>query len=209
VTDPTPRRAWNGRTPHAPACLCPGCDVPAGPGRRGFLAVALGGAASLLAAPALAQSQTGMPPGPRRLLLRRNFTEDRFEGVYWSDGGYDREALRRLDWVMRDLSASEVTPMDPRLFDVLFQVSHRLGAVGREYQIHSGYRTPETNAVRRRQSRGVAPTSLHMSGMACDLRLEGFDPLGLARSAAQMQLGGVGFYRQGFVHLDCGPVRRW
>ena len=198
------RRGWNGRTPHPPACLC--C---ASQDRRGFLALAVGGAASLLAAPALAQSQTDMPPGPRRLKVRRNFTDDRFEGIYWADGGYDREALRRLDWVMRDLSASEVTPMDPRLFDVLFQVAHRLGATGREYQIQSGYRTPETNAARTRQSRRVAPTSLHMSGMACDLRLEGYDPLGLARSAAQMQLGGVGYYRQGFVHLDCGPVRRW
>lgn len=201
------RRAWNGRTPHAPSCPC--CAQADGPGRRGLLALALGGAAALVAGPAAAQSQTGMPPGPRRLKLRRNFTDDRFEGIYWADGAYDREALRRLDWVMRDLSAAEVTPMDPRLFDVLFQVAFRLGALDREFQIHSGYRTPETNAVRQRQSRRVAPTSLHMSGMACDCRLEGFDPLGLARSAAAMQLGGVGFYRQGFVHLDCGPVRRW
>lgn len=201
------RRAWNGRIPHPPACPC--CDTPPDPGRRVFLATAVGGAAALLASPALAQSQAGMPDGPRRLKLRRNFTDDRFEGIYWADGAYDREALRRIDWVMRDLSASEVTPMDPRLFDVLFQVAHRLGASEREFQIQSGYRTPETNAVRTRQSRRVAPTSLHMSGMACDLRLEGHDPLGLARSAAQMQLGGVGYYRQGFVHLDCGPVRRW
>lgn len=201
------RRAWNGRTPHAP--LCPCCEEPDSPGRRGFLTLAAGGAASLLAAPAAAQSQAGMPPGPRRLKVRRNFTDDRFDGVYWADGGYDRDALRRLDWVMRDLSASEVTPMDPRLFDVLFQVANRLGTLDREFQIQSGYRTPETNAVRTRQSRRVAPTSLHMSGMACDCRLEGHDPLGMARSAAQMQLGGVGYYRQGFVHLDCGPVRRW
>jgi hypothetical protein len=34
--------------------------------------------------------------------------------------------------------------------------------------------------------------------------------LGLARVASELQLGGVGLYsRDGFVHLDCGPVRRW
>ena len=31
-----------------------------------------------------------------------------------------------------------------------------------------------------------------------------------ARLAAEMQVGGVGLYRRdGFVHLDCGPARRW
>lgn len=203
----TSGRRWNGRVSTAPSCTC--CEASAHAGRRGFLAAAVAGVGSLLSGPAAAQSQAGLPPGPRRLKVRRHFTDDSFEGIYWADGGYDRAALHRLDWVMRDLSASEVTPMDPRLFDVLFQVAHRLGAADRTFHIHSGYRTPETNAVRTRQSRRVAPTSLHMSGMACDCRMDGFEPLALARSAAGMQLGGVGFYRQGFVHLDCGPVRRW
>jgi uncharacterized protein YcbK (DUF882 family) len=48
-----------------------------------------------------------------------------------------------------------------------------------------------------------------MSGMAADVRLPGRNPSGVARSAAAMQLGGVGLYRSGFVHLDCGPARRW
>jgi uncharacterized protein YcbK (DUF882 family) len=49
-----------------------------------------------------------------------------------------------------------------------------------------------------------------MSGMACDCRLPGRDAYGMARIAAEMQAGGVGLYRRdGFVHLDCGPNRRW
>jgi uncharacterized protein YcbK (DUF882 family) len=49
-----------------------------------------------------------------------------------------------------------------------------------------------------------------MSGMAADCRLPGRVGIGLARTAADLQLGGVGLYRRdGFVHLDCGPVRRW
>jgi len=52
--------------------------------------------------------------------------------------------------------------------------------------------------------------SLHMSGMAADVRLPGRNSLELARVAADMQLGGVGLYRRdGFIHLDCGPARRW
>jgi uncharacterized protein YcbK (DUF882 family) len=49
-----------------------------------------------------------------------------------------------------------------------------------------------------------------MSGMAADCRLPGREALGIARAAADMQTGGVGLYRRdGFVHLDCGPARRW
>ena len=48
-----------------------------------------------------------------------------------------------------------------------------------------------------------------MSGMAADCRLPGRDSMGMARLAAEMQAG-VGLYRRdGFVHLDCGPARRW
>ena len=43
-----------------------------------------------------------------------------------------------------------------------------------------------------------------------DVRLPGRNSLELARVAADMQTGGVGLYRRdGFIHLDCGPARRW
>jgi uncharacterized protein YcbK (DUF882 family) len=46
--------------------------------------------------------------------------------------------------------------------------------------------------------------------MAADVRLPGRDSTAMARLAAEMQVGGVGLYRRdGFVHLDCGPARRW
>ena len=49
----------------------------------------------------------------------------------------------------------------------------------------SGYRAPETNAARARESRRVSRASLHMSGMAADVRLPGRDSFGLARLAAR------------------------
>ena len=98
--------------------------------------------------------------------------------------------------------------MDPRLFDVLTPAPRLDAAEG--FQVISGYRAPETNAARARQSRRVSRARLHMSGMAADVRLPGQDSVGLARLAAEMQIGGVGLYRRdGFVHLDCGPARRW
>ncbi len=193
------------------ACpCCAGQDVPRHPpsiGRRAVLGTAL---AALPLSDALAQER-GNPRGgaARRIAIRRVQTGESFSGTYWRDGRYDREALRRLDWVMRDPGMEEATPMDPRLFDVLHAVQLRLGSSD-QWEVISGYRAPETNAARATQSRRVSRVSLHMSGMAADCRLPDRDSLGLARAAADMETGGVGLYRRdGFVHLDCGPVRRW
>lgn len=186
---------------HGALCACCGAEqvLP----RRGFLASAVGLATVVAATPSMAQG------APRALRVRRNFTEDSFSGVYWRDGRYDRDALRQLDHVFRDLSAAETTPMDPRLFDVLHSAAEAVDSSD-TWEVISGYRTPETNAARSRQSRRVSAVSLHMSGMAADCRLPNRVSLELARRAADLQLGGVGLYRRdGFVHLDCGPVRRW
>ena len=145
----------------------------------------------------------------RRLTVRRSHTADGFSGVYFREGRYDREALQRLDWVFRDIAGDEVTPMDPRLFDILWTLADRMGSEG-GFDVISGYRAPETNAARAQQSRRVSRVSLHMSGMACDTRIADRDPMRMARLASEMQTGGVGLYRRdGFVHLDCGPARRW
>ncbi|MCU0945763.1 MAG: DUF882 domain-containing protein [Rubritepida sp.] len=197
-----------------PACeglLHTPCAMEASPPRRGFLAGALGAAAlglagAGLATPALAQRLSG---NVRRIGIRRVQTGEAFHGIYWRDGRYDRDALRRLDEVMRDPGMEEATPMDPRLFDLMFAVQQHLTSE-ESWEVISGYRAPETNAARARQSRRVSRVSLHMSGMAADCRLPGRDSMGIARAAADMQLGGVGLYRRdGFVHLDCGPARRW
>jgi uncharacterized protein YcbK (DUF882 family) len=184
------------------------CDAPSKPGRRALFAAALAGTAGLMATPpAVAQVFGG---GPRSIAIHRLQTGESVNGTYWHDGRYDREMLRQLDWVMRDPRMSEATPMDPRLFDVLATVQARMGAQGEAWHVVSGYRAPETNAMRSRQSRRVSRVSLHMSGMAADVQLTGRNSLQLARVAAEMQLGGVGLYRRdGFIHLDCGPVRRW
>lgn len=193
---------------------CPACDAlgaaacaaPPLPGRRAWLA---GLGAATLAAPAMAQGSAAGRGSVRRIGIRRVQTGEAFHGIYWRDGRYDRDALRRLDEVMRDPGMQEATPMDPRLFDLMYTVQSRL-ASDEIWEVISGYRAPETNAARASQSRRVSRVSLHMSGMAADCRLPGRNSVAVARVAADLQLGGVGLYRRdGFVHLDCGPARRW
>lgn len=191
---------WSGGCPCCgPEALVPAEAVP----RRGVLAAVLAGVGVVASGPVLAQGAT------RSLRVRRQVTLDSFSGVYFRDGRYDREALRRLDFVFRDLSRAETTPMDPRLFDVMSTVATRMDS-DESFEVISGYRTQETNAGNASRSRRVSRVSLHMSGMAADCRLPGRGAVQLARLASEMRLGGVGLYtRDGFVHLDCGPVRRW
>lgn len=180
------------------------CEAPT-VSRRSVLGAAVGFAALLAAPPAFAQ----LAAGSRSLAINRVGTGDSFSGVYWQDGRYLPEALVQLNWVLRDPHIDEATPMDPRLFDVLHTVAQRLDTAA-SYDVISGYRSPETNASNARRSRRVSRQSLHMSGMAADVRLPGRDSMGMARAAAGLQIGGVGLYRRdGFVHLDCGPARRW
>ena len=184
---------------------CPCCSGE-GLGRRGLFRAAIGAAALACTAvpPAFAQGA-----GTRAVRVRRVQTGESFAGVYFRDGRYNREALRQLDVVLRDPGMDEVAPMDPRLFDVLNTVA-QLVQSDEYFEVISGYRAPETNASRARRSRRVSRVSLHMSGMAADVRLPGRNGLEIARVAADRQLGGVGLYRRdGFIHLDCGPARRW
>jgi uncharacterized protein YcbK (DUF882 family) len=188
---------------------CPACDAGdtcdiARVSRR----TALGAGFGLLTLSAYGRSADAQS-GMRSVAVRRVQTGESFRGVYWRDGRYDREVLARLDWVLRDPGMEEATPMDPRLFDVLSAVQRRVDSDD-TWDVISAYRAPETNAARARQSGRVSRVSLHMSGMACDCRLPDRNSLAIARVAGELQMGGVGLYRSdGFVHLDCGPVRRW
>jgi uncharacterized protein YcbK (DUF882 family) len=78
------------------------------------------------------------------------------------------------------------------------------------FLVVSGYRSPTTNMRMYLRGEGVAKHSYHIKGMAVDLRSERRS-LGQVRDAAlDVQCGGVGYYpRSGFVHVDCGPIRRW
>jgi uncharacterized protein YcbK (DUF882 family) len=82
--------------------------------------------------------------------------------------------------------------------------------VSEPYPLLSGYRSPETNAMLRRRSSGVAKNSLHLKGQANDLRLASRTVDQVARAALSCHAGGVGRYtRSDLVHMDCGAVRSW
>ena len=146
---------------------------------------------------------------PRRVAFQNLHTGEKLEAVYWEQGCYVPDALAAVNRVLRDYRTGDEHMMDPRLLDLLHQVH---GAVGRKapFQVISGYRSPKTNAMLHERSSGVAGKSLHMEGMAIDVRVEGVALDHLHKAALDLSEGGVGFYpTSDFVHMDVGRVRRW
>lgn len=145
----------------------------------------------------------------RRIRMYSGRTGERLDTIYWIEGRYIREALREVNLFMRDWRNGKAVEMDTRTIDIM-AASHNLVEASQPYMLLSGYRSPETNAMLRSQSSGVARNSLHMRGQAADLRLSDRSVSQIARAAASCQAGGVGRYSgSNFVHMDCGAVRTW
>lgn len=167
---------------------------------RGVLAAPVLAAASPLQASAL---------DTRALRFLHTHTGERLAVEYAGVGGYLPDALAVVNHFLRDFRTGDEHPIDPSLLDLLHRVTTLTGS-RRPFEVISGYRSPATNAMLRRQSEGVAGGSLHMVGQAIDIRLADI-PLPRLRSAAlSIGGGGVGYYpTSNFVHVDTGRVRFW
>ena len=147
--------------------------------------------------------------GPRRVALHNLHTDEKVDAVYFDQGRYVPDALAAVNHVLRDFRNNEVHPMRPELMDLLHTLSARVESRS-TYNVISGYRSPATNAMLHERSTGVATKSLHMQGMAMDIRLPGVELASLRRAALGLQRGGVGYYPSSdFVHVDVGRVRSW
>ena len=184
--------------------LAPGAPCPARRTILRGLAVTL--PAALLLTP-IGRTLAAMEVRPLR--LHHLHTGERLSVVYYAEGGYVPESLAAIDHLLRDFRTGEVHPIDRTLLDLLFDVSLRIGR-GAVFEVISGYRSAETNAMLRRTSPHVAKRSLHMQGRAVDVRLQGLNTTLLRNAAIGMKRGGVGYYpRSDFVHLDTGRARTW
>ncbi len=176
--------------------------------------VLLGGLASLTvmaAAPALASAPAVLRGAGqfRKLSMINDRTGEWLNTVYWADGEYIPDALEAVNHILRDWREDEACRMDPRVLDIL-AATQRLLDCGEPFEIVSGYRTPATNAMLRNRSRGVAKNSYHVKGMAVDVTMKSRSVAQISRAGLELGGGGVGRYsRSDFVHLDCGPVRKW
>ena len=109
-----------------------------------------------LAAPA-AQAET------RTLKLYFIHTKEKAEITFKRNGRYDQAGLKKINNFLRDWRRNEPTKMDPRLLDLVWEAYRSVGA--RDYiHVVSAYRSPATNSMLRKRSKGVANKSQHMLG---------------------------------------------
>ena len=127
-------------------------------------------AQSPVAAPQHASSHQDQP---HRLLLYNTHTAQRIDIVYRRDGQYVPDALAQLDYFLRDHRTGDVRHFDPRLYDILYDLTSSIGHSGGEIDIVCGYRTSSTNESLRARTTGVAKNSLHIQAEAIDLRMPG------------------------------------
>ncbi|PLY01544.1 MAG: Twin-arginine translocation pathway signal [Desulfuromonas sp.] len=146
----------------------------------------------------------------RKLSFYHTHTGEELSLTYHKNGSYIPAALEQINHYLRDFRCDEVHQIDPKLMDILHDLQQAAGNPNGTFEVISGYRSPETNGKLRQKSNGVAKKSLHMQGMAIDIRLDGTSTKKVRDLGMQLKRGGVGFYASSdFVHLDTGRVRHW
>ena len=84
--------------------------------------------------------------GDRQLSLYNIHNGERLDVIFKRGDTYDREALKKLNWIFRDWRLNKSTQMDPKAFDLLWEIYQELGSQ-KPIHIISGYRAPSTNEV--------------------------------------------------------------
>lgn len=173
--------------------------------RRRFLASAVAGVPLLFAFPRRLAAMTET----RELSFLHLHTGETLDVEYWRGGSYDSTSLKAVDHVLRDWRTNQVHRIDPELLDLLTNLARETGT-SEPFHVICGYRSPATNDMLRSKSNGVASRSLHMDGRAIDIRLPDVPLKKLRDTAADLRLGGVGYYPgSNFVHVDTGRFRTW
>jgi uncharacterized protein YcbK (DUF882 family) len=123
-------------------------------------------------------------------------------------GAYLPAAMAKIRRFMRCRLTGMEIEIPAKLIEIIDALQDRHG--GRTVTVICGYRSPELNGALSADSGGVAKQSLHMRGLAADIKIDGVRTSALRDSAKALRAGGVGYYpSDGFVHVDTGSVRYW
>lgn len=177
--------------------------------RRRVLSYMAGAAAlPMLSLPEL--SEAAIKKNARLLAFNHLHTGEKLAIVYKLGNDYVPQAMQQLQHLTRDFRTGSIHNMDPNLYDLLWHLSQDVKST-QPFEIISAYRSPETNQFLRGRNRhtGVASHSLHMEGCAMDICLSDVQLTDLRDAALDLKSGGVGYYPEGFIHVDTGRVRRW
>lgn len=145
----------------------------------------------------------------RHLRLERPAAGEIATFCYFRKGkGWDLKGYRQGCRILRDVKYKTTVKINVKLLDLLFLIQAwlRINKLPTRILVNSGYRTPRHNA----SLEGAARQSLHIRGMAADIRIPGVSVERLGKLVRAIGAGGVGFYpSKGFIHVDVGRVRTW
>lgn len=153
---------------------------------------------------------------PRTLSVIRPQSGERANVLYWKDGEVIDAAYQELCHLMRDVNGKETAPIDPKLFETLWGTQAFVARYGIDHplEILSGFRTARSNSRLIEQGVPAARQSLHIRGMAADVRIANLNAEVLGGLVRSFRQGGVGFYyragpKGGWIHADTGLQRTW
>jgi uncharacterized protein YcbK (DUF882 family) len=176
-------------------------------GRRKFVAVAVGAAASCSTFGRLALAAT--PRAAHTLSFFHIHTAEKLTVTYREHGQVLPDALAAINHYLRDFRTDQSHDIDVALLDSLADLHAAFDGRG-NFEVISGYRSPRTNEALRHATSGVAEKSLHIHGRAIDVRLTSARTRDLRDAAVAQKRGGVGYYAESnFVHVDTGAFRTW
>src|SRR5262245_2610505 len=96
----------------------------------------------------------------RSLSFYNLHTGESLKTVYYAENRYVTEGLQAINYVMRDFRLNLEVDIDRRLLDLLYALHYELDTTA-PFDLISGYRSPQTNAMLRTHSEAVATNSLH------------------------------------------------
>jgi uncharacterized protein YcbK (DUF882 family) len=121
------------------------------------------------------------------------------------DGEYPTVARQQIDRLF-GVPASSSDHIALRLVSVLDYIED---TYRQPIEIISGYRSPEYNEALRAKGRLAAKTSMHIEGMAADIRMQKVLSAEWFQVLKKLGCCGVGYYHDNSLHVDTGPVRYW
>ena len=162
------------------------------------------GAAAAVAAVGLVKPATAVSFAPRSVSLYNVHTGEWLRTVYWADGHYIREAVRDINWILRDHDYGR-NPADECRCPRRPRDAPRSLDTPDPFLVVCGYRSPSTNRRLYLEGVGVAKHSYHIKGMAIDLRSERRSIDQIRDAALSLRCGGVGLLSA----FGFRPCRLW
>ncbi len=121
------------------------------------------------------------------------------------DGSYPAAARQQIDRLF-GVPAGSGDHISLRLVSVLDYIEDRYR---QPIEIISGYRSSEYNEGLRAKGRLAAKASMHIEGMAADIRMRKVLSAEWFQTLKALGCCGVGYYHDNSLHVDTGPVRYW